>query len=307
MYRFAAILLLSWAMCLGACSGNRDIPEKPAAGSRILAAVSILPQVYFLERVAGDRARSLVLAGPGQNPHTYEPTPKQMTGLAEAAFWVLSGAEFEIGLRPKIEALFPALPIIDGTGGVRFRTLESHMDQEGQGEDKAGIDRHSWLGAEPAKIMAVHIRDALTTADPEGAAVYGENCGALIGEIDAEFDALRAELAPLRGRTVFVYHPAFGYFLDEFGILQEAVETGGKEPTPRVLRDLMEKARREEAAAIFVQAQFSPGTAGSMADALGIELITLDPLSPDWLANIRIMGNALKKALPGPNPAGARE
>jgi zinc transport system substrate-binding protein len=217
-----------------------------------------------------------------------------MAALAEAAFWVLSGTEFEIGLRPKIAALFPSLPIIDGTEGVRFRPLEAR----GGGAGEAGIDRHTWLGAEPAKIMAAHIRDALAAADPAGAAVYEENCAALIEDIDAEFGALRAALAPLRGRTVFVYHPAFGYFLDEFGVLQEAVETGGKEPTPRVLGELMEKARRERAAAIFVQTQFPLRTAKSMADALGLDLIPLDPLSPDWLANIRVMGEALGRSVP---------
>ena len=53
--------------------------------------------------------------------------------------------------------------MIDGTEGVRFRTLESHEDEEG--EDEAGLDRHTWLGEEPAKIMALHIRNALTAAD----------------------------------------------------------------------------------------------------------------------------------------------
>jgi zinc transport system substrate-binding protein len=217
-----------------------------------------------------------------------------MAGLAEAVFWVLSGTEFETALRPKIAALFPALPMIDGTEGVRFRSLESHGDDE---ETEGGIDRHTWLGSEPAKLMAVHIRDALTAADPGGAAVYEQNCGALIGDIDAEFGALRAELASLRGKTVFVYHPAFGYFLDEFGIFQEAVETGGREPTPRVLQALMEKARREGAAAVFFQTQFPVNAARTAAEVLGLELAALDPLAPDWLANIRVMGAALKGAV----------
>jgi zinc transport system substrate-binding protein len=97
-----------------------------------------------------------------------------------------------------------------------------------------------------------------------------------------------------------VYHPSFGYFLDEFGIIQEAVEAGGKEPSPRQLGNLIEKARRERAAVIFVQAQFPAAAARTAAAAIGAELVPLDPLSPDWLANIRAMGEALKKAaLPG--------
>lgn len=277
--------------------------DKPLTAKPLIAA-SILPQSWFIERIGGDRVQTMVLVGPGQNPHSYEPTPRQMTVLAEAQIWLLSGAEFEIGLRPKIEALFPKLIIVDGTAGVVFRSLEEHEHEDehsneagldGDGAD-SNVDRHTWLGSEPAKIMAAHIRDALSRIDEEGASRYGENYAALVRDIDAEFDRLRKELAPLRGSLVFVYHPSFGYFLDEFGIVQEAIETGGKEPGPRDLTRLMEDARRQGAAAIFVQAQFPVQAARTAAESIGAELVALDPLSPDWLANIRIMGEALKNA-----------
>ena len=93
-----------------------------------------------------------------------------------------------------------------------------------------------------------------------------------------------------------MYHPSFGYFLDEFGIRQEAVETGGKEPGPKDLSRLIALAKQERAAAIFVQAQFPVNAAKTVAQAAGAELVSLDPLAPDWLANIRRMGEALQKA-----------
>ena len=91
-----------------------------------------------------------------------------------------------------------------------------------------------------------------------------------------------------------MYHPSFGYFLDEFGIRQQAVETGGKSPGPRDLSRLIALAKEEQPAAIFVQSQFPVSAAKTVADATGAELISLDPLAPDWLANIREMGEALK-------------
>jgi zinc transport system substrate-binding protein len=221
-----------------------------------------------------------------------------MAELAAARVWVLSGTEFELGLRPKIEALFPHLRIIDGTAGVRFRTLEAHDhgDEDDEG-DESGMDRHTWLGQEPARIMAGCMLEACIAIDGDGEAYYQKNYEALIADIDREFAELRIKLAPLRGRTVFVYHPAFGYFLDEFGIIQEAVETGGKEPTPRVLNLLIKQAQHEEAAAIFVQAQFPVASARTVAAAAGAVIAPLDPLAPDWLANIRDMGDLLLKSL----------
>jgi zinc transport system substrate-binding protein len=293
------LVVLLAALSLSCGSGRGSGAQ--AGPSRKLIAVSIMPQAYFAGRIAGDLAECMVLAGPGQNPHSYEPTPRQFSELAGAAAWVLSGTEFEISLRPKIESLFPGLPIVDGTGGVRFRSLEAH-GHEGEEEEYENRgssmerDRHTWLGLEPAKIMALHIRDALCAADSAHAEVYRKNCEVLVRDMEAAFDELRRELAPLRGKTVFVYHPAFGYFLDEFGIIQEAVETGGKEPAPRVLGKLIEKVRAEKVRVIFVQAQFPAESARTAAAAAGAELVSLDPLAADWLSNIKTMGEALKRA-----------
>jgi zinc transport system substrate-binding protein len=302
--RFPAVFIVPVISLLAlslSCGSGR---EAGRAGK--LIAVSIMPQAYFAGRIGGSLAEIMVLAGPGQNPHSYEPTPRQFSELSRAAVWVLSGTEFEISLRAKIESLFPSLPIVDGTVGVRFRSLEAH-GHEGEGEEDGNLgssggeasmerDRHTWLGLEPARIMAFHIRDALCAADGANAAIYRENCEALVRDMEDAFGGLRRELAPLRGKTVFVYHPAFGYFLDEFGIIQEAVETGGKEPTPRILGQLIEKARAEKVKVIFVQAQFPSEAARTAANAAGAELVSLDPLAADWLSNIRTMGEALKRA-----------
>jgi zinc transport system substrate-binding protein len=300
------VALIALAGILASCGGKTGVSGR--ADNRPVLVVSILPQSYFAERITGEgaeaRARIMTLVGPGQNPHSYEPTPRQMADLATAKAWVLSGTEFEIGLRPKVEALFPRLPIIDGTAGVRFRTLaageaahdgDAHDDGDDGDDHDGGIDRHTWLGHKPARIMAGHILAALYDIDTPGEAFYRKNYQALIADMDREFGALRETLSPLRGRVVFVYHPAFGYFLDEFGIIQEAVEIDGKEPSPRALNILIERARQERAAAIFVQAQFPVNTAKTAADAAGAVLVPLDPLAPDWLANIRSMGEILRQ------------
>lgn len=291
------LLLLCLLAGLSSCSRKSALPGQAARTEEDapLIAVSILPQSWFVSRIGGDRVRILVLVGPGQNPHSYEPAPRQINGLAEAGAWILSGAEFEISFRPKVENLFPRLPIVDGTAGVVFRNLENG-ENEPEGHFPLEIDRHTWLGSAPARILAAHVRDTLCRIDPAETGRYAANYDTLIGEIDAEFAALRIELAPLKGKSVLVYHPSFGYFLDEFEIRQEAVETGGKEPGPRELNRLIAWAKQEKAAAVFVQAQFPVNAAKTIAEAAGAELVSMDPLAPDWLANIRLMGQALKKA-----------
>lgn len=274
-------------------------------------AVSILPQKYFVDRISGGAYSALVLVGPGQNPHSYEPTPRQMADLGSAAAWLTIGVDFENGLVPKVRNLYPRLRLVDTTEGLRFRSLQAHFpdedehdpdedehgpDEDEHGHPEGGRDVHVWMGREGAAAQARRVRDVLTALDPGKAAVYARNHDALVRDIDAVFDDLTETLTPLRGRPVFVYHPAFGYFLDEFGIEQVAVEAGGKEPTQKNLAALIERARRENARVIFVQPQFSKSAARTVAGAIGGVVVEIDDLAPDWLANLKKMGDALKAA-----------
>jgi len=267
--------------------------ERQAPHEGLLIAVSIPPQAWFVSQIAGDKAATVILVPPGQNPHNYEPTPRQIQSLASANAWILSGSEFEISLRPKIEALFPDLKIINGTKGVQLRMSKDHEHC-----DCDSYDRHTWLGMEPAIKLTNHIYDILSLLDAENELFFHEQKVNLISEIEDTFDELRDILAPLQGKSVFVYHPSFGYFLDEFGINQEAVETGGKEPTPRQLSLLVDKMKDEQPAAIFVQTQFPVNAARTIADTIGAQVVELDPLAEDWLENIRLIGYSLQRAVP---------
>ncbi len=303
---FGLTLLLIVMGTLGFSAGTQEFSASDL-GKKPTVVVSILPQQYFAERIGGDLIDILVLVGEGQSPHSYEPTPSQMSQLATADLWFLSGTDFEIALEPKIRSLYPELKIIDGTAGVTFRPMEEHHhddeevlgsdDEQGAGQeyDQPGnIDRHTWLGKQPALIMAGHIVRELSRELPTQVAELHERYEEMVAEIETVFSQLSEQLAPLRGRTIFVYHPAFGYFFDDFGIIQEAVETGGKEPTAKALASLIENAQKEHVAAIFVQKQFPVNTAIKVADAVGANVIALDPLSPDWLENIKDIGKALR-------------
>jgi zinc transport system substrate-binding protein len=309
MNRFKPISMIA-AVALAAApafgAGKAD-----GAASKPTVAVSVIPQKYFVDRISGGRVDAMVLVGPGQSPHSYEPTPRQMASLSAASAWLSIGVDFEVGLKPKIAALYPKLPIVDTTVGVAYRTLEAHghEDEDGdrhEGEEHAedeehadapgSRDLHVWLGRRPAKAMAAEIRDALIKIDPAGEAEFRKNHDAFVKDVDAAFDSLKGDLAPLKGKPVFVYHPSFGYYFDEFGIVQEAVETGGKEPTQKALAELIRRAKEDGAKVIFVQAQFPAAAAKTVADSIGGAVATIDPLAPDWLENIGRIGAALKKA-----------
>lgn len=293
--RFLAFIVLAAVLLITSCtarSAREGSLASDQSGKRLIA-VSILPQAEFARRIAGDLFRVMTLVGPGQSPHSFDPSPRQLEELKSASAWFTVGIEFEHALQSRIATLFPALRIIDTTGSVPKRQLDKESTPHGE----TGPDPHTWLGWIEAKQQIAVMRDTLIGLDPDGAASYRRNYDAYIAEIDAVFRELSVDLAPLSGKPVFVFHPAFGYFLDEFGIVQVAVETGGKEPTQKNLADLIRQARAAGAKVIFVQAQFPVAAARNLAQSLGGAVEPLDDLAPDWLENLKRMGAALKKGL----------
>lgn len=298
--RTSTIIIVALGLSMQGCAKAATPAEASKAMDKPMVAVSILPQAYFVERIAGDRVDRVTIVGPGQSPHSYEPSPQQMVDIGRASLWFTVGVEFERGLKPKIASLFPSMRIVDTVASVRYRSLEAHAHEEDgheEAEEESRIDPHVWLGREAVTVQARAMRDALVAMDPEGADAYGKGLEAFLAEVESTYDSLARVLAPLKGRKVFVYHPAFGYFLDDLGLEQVAVETGGKEPTQKGLADLVRRALEEKAAAIFVQAQFPVAAAGTLARAMGGSVVALDPLAPDWRDNLLRMGEALRASL----------
>lgn len=295
----AAAALGLTLMVIGCGSRTEQAIAKNA--DKPVIAVSLLPQSYFVKKIAGDRVSVFTLVGPGQSPHAYEPTPAQMTELSKAALWVTTSVEFENALKPKIAALYPRMRIADGTKGIVMRTLEAHSHEGKTGgayeEAVGGLDPHVWMGRQGAKAMSAVIRDELSALMPESAAVFAANYEAFAQEIDGIFNALAVTLAPLKGKSVLVYHPAFGYLLDEFGLEQEAVETGGKEPTPKALAALIREAKKDGAKVVFVQSQFPVASSKTIADAIGGTVVPIDDLTADWAANLQRIGEALQAGI----------
>ena len=122
-----------------------------------------------------------------------------------------------------------------------------------------------------------------------------ERLAALERELDDLDASLRATLAPCRGKALFVFHPAWGYFADAYGLRQLAIEHEGKTPTDRELTELQRQARTEQVSVVFVQPQISSKAADAVAAAVGGRVEKIDPLAEDVPANLRKVAAAIAK------------
>lgn len=293
---------LACSLLLGGCS-RQQAPSSPDSSSavsdgKVRAIVSILPQAYFVERVGGDRMSVQVLVGPGQSPATYEPTPRQMAAFGEADVYFRIGVPFENALAEKVAASVPDLSVVDTRQGITLRPMEHHRHGvRGSGGAEGALDPHVWLDPQLAKVQARTIRHELVRLDPQNRPAYDANLDAFEADLDRVDSEIRSVLGPLNGREILVFHPAFGYFADAYGLKQVAIEAEGKEPGPRELADIIRRAKSQRVKVIFVQQQFSNAQARAIAEEVGATVIPLDPLAEDYLGNLEDMAAKIAEGL----------
>jgi zinc transport system substrate-binding protein len=288
--KISALLLgLAWLAC----------GPLPASSAELIAGVSILPQAYFVERVGGDKVKALVMVPPGQSPETYSPTPRQMAQLDAAKVYFRMGLPFEEVFLPKMRANYPRLAMVDLRSGINLRPLEEDHHDKGQNHrhGHGEMDPHIWLDPALVKIQAGAICQALKGLEPAAAPYFEKNLQSFQADLDGLHSRLAKVLAPLRGKTMFVYHPAFGYLAAAYGLKQKAIETGGKSPGPRQLAALIEQAKQEKIRVIFVEPQFDQKAAQAMAQAIGGAVVPIDPLARDYLKNLASVAEAMARHL----------
>jgi zinc transport system substrate-binding protein len=266
--------------------------------------VSILPQKTFVERVGGEHVAVSVLVGPGQSPHTFEPSPKQMVGVSKAGLFFSIGVTFEEVWLPRLRETNPRMTIVDLCRGITLRTMgsheechEDHAHEHHAHHEDGRKDPHTWLSPPLVKTMAATIRDALEKARPDQRDFFQANYATFAGELDQLDREVREMLKDIASKKFMVFHPAWGYFADAYGLEQIPIEAEGKEPGPKSLARLIAQGKKEKVRVIFVQEQFSTNTAESIARAIGARVVTADPLAEDYLTNMRRIAKSFAEAL----------
>jgi zinc transport system substrate-binding protein len=261
--------------------------------------VSVSPLQTIVQRVGGERVQVQAMVQPGHSPHSYDPTPRQIGALAQTVLYVRSGVPFEDAWMARIRSANSAMQVLDAREGIGLRELDAH-DHGGPGPAPAPHDRqdpHIWTSPPLVEHMARNIRDRLAALDPGHADTFSRNFESFAAELDGLDRDLRALLDPLPNRRFLVFHPAWGYFADTYGLTQVPIEYEGKEPGARTLAALIERARREGARVIFVQPQFNRAYARQLADAIGGRVVVIDPLAANYIPNLRRVGHAIAEAL----------
>ena len=290
------ILLLLIVSCLGLLSGC----GRAAADSDLRSVwVTILPQKFFVERIAGDAVTVDVLVRAGQSPELYAPSAAQMARLARADLFFGIGVPVEAAIFPRMARSMPGVRVLS-TGPLdpysTFACGGDHDHDHDHAHHHEGADPHVWVDPVIMAGVVAEIRDALIAIDPANANRYRENTAILVAELEALDAELKAQFAPYAERAFYINHPSLGYFAERYGLRQVSIEQAGTDPSARRIANLVAHARADAVGAILQQPEFGRSSASVLSRALEVPVIEVNPLAEDYINNMRDMADAVERS-----------
>lgn len=286
-FKITALIIF---ILLSACNGSVQRNEQP------VITVSILPQKYLVERIAGSNFRINVLVPPGSSAETYEPTPLQMQDISNSVIYFRIGyMEFENTLIRNIQTQNKGLNFVDTSDGNDL--IAAEIVEHGDHVHMYGVDPHIWLSIPEVKIQLKNITGAIIGIDPENADLYTNNYNIFIEELNELHDSLDERFSSGKNKSFLIFHPALGYFARDYGLSQISIEMDGKSPTAANMKQVIDLARKNDINDVFIQMEFERESAQAVAHELGGKVIEIDPMSENWLENFKEMADVIYQTL----------
>lgn len=261
--------------------------------------VSILPQKYFVEQIAGEAYPINVMLPPGSNPDDYEPTTRQVQDLNNSAFYFYVGhLGFEKSWMTKFNNAVKDVDYISCSSGIDL--LRGDEDDHAELTDevhKHGTDPHIWTSPENVKTISRTIASALSKKYPGKAAEFEANLRTFISRIDMLDNSIRTELTDTVRSAFMIFHPALGYYARDYHLKQYSIEYEGKSPSTAHMKKMVDLAKTEKINTIFIQTQFETAKAEAIAKEIGADVVVVDNLAEDWLAEMYSLTKKMKTAL----------
>jgi ABC-type Zn uptake system ZnuABC Zn-binding protein ZnuA len=254
----AGVVTLATAITAAGCGGHGA-----DTGTRPVVAVTIFPVADLARQIAGPAAVVVTVLPPSASPHTFEPSPALVRRLARARLVVAVGAG------------------LDGWAGDLARGSGARRVAVTDGVALVDGNPHVWLDPILARDRIIPaLVDALVAIAPASADEIRARAARCRRELTALDGEIRARLARLPSRAFIASHPAWTYFAARYDLAEVGVvyRAEGREPSPRELAALVDRARRAGVRAVFTEPQLGEIGVRALADEIGATVETLDPL-----------------------------
>jgi zinc transport system substrate-binding protein len=298
----------------------------PVRAEAVRVVVSIKPLHSLAAALLDGIAKPSLLLDGAASPHAHALKPSERRTLQQADVVVWVGPSLE-GFLVKPLSVLPenvrVVALLDGTPGLTRLPLgadghdhhghehdhqdnDHHHDDHGHnkaphdyhdgGDHPAGepADPHVWLSPANARAIAAHLAEILTPfGNVERLAANAERLDRQLADLEQE---VAATLAPVQAVPFVVFHPAYNYFVDAFGLTQAGAialspEQGASARHLSELRDVMAESG---AVCAFREPQFSGRSVAGLVRDTGLRVAVLDPLGVDVPAGPAAYGTILR-------------
>lgn len=308
----AGCIALAASGCAGAGSstmppGSAGDTADGAGDGKISVVTTIFPPYDFVREIAGDEADIKMLLKPGEETHSYEPTPQDIIAIQNSDVFIYTGGENDVWVEDILSSMpdsdMVTLRLTDCVDTVEEEQVEGmkgsaghdhdeedygdvhggHADEAGDGETEEEspheVDEHVWTSPVNASLIVEQIKNVLSQADPDNSELYAENTLAYqeqLSELDREF----REVVDNAKQDVMIFGDRFPfrYFADEYGLEYYAAFpgcAGDTEPSAATMAFLIEKVKEEKVPAVLKMELSSADIANAIAEATGTEVKVL--------------------------------
>lgn len=268
--------------------------EGEESSEKLKVFTTVYPLQFFTEQIAGDKASVESILPPGSDPHTYEPTSKEMIEIAEADAFLYNGA----GLESYAEKISDSIEsgdvqILEASKGI---DLEEHVHSEehehAHGEEEGNSDNHDghhhgdqdphvWLDPIRSIQMAEQVKETLVELMPKQEEAFNKNFETLKGKLEALDKEFQTEIEGLPGNKIIVSHAAYGYWEQAYGIEQLAISglSPTNEPSQKELEEIIETADKYGLKHVFFEQNVTPKVGDVVREEIGAETLRIHNLS----------------------------
>lgn len=286
-----SLVLFLLAGC-GTTSPSSKADDSQTQKGTLSVYASFYPMYDFAAKIGGDKVSVVNMVPAGSEPHDWEPTAADITGLEKAAVFIYNGAGMEHWAEDVLESLQNKdLVVVEASKGLTLREGHHH---EHEGEEEAHADAaadehsdeeekydpHVWLSPLNAKAEMENIKNAFVQADPDNKDYYEANYAKYAADLDVLDKEFKDTLTPLPNKDIIVAHQAFGYLCAAYGLNQVGIEglSPDSEPDPARVAEIIEFAKEHKVRVIFFEELVSPKVAETIAKAIDARTDVLSPI-----------------------------
>lgn len=259
-----------------------------AQAKDLTIAVSIAPEMEFVQEVAGEHAKILCVIPEGGSPASYSPSPKALLQLREADLYFTIGvASEERNILGQLPKSLRVVPLHEAAAAVYPDLM--------LGESR---DPHVWLSPKRVMLMVQKIAEEAAALDPEHKTEYEQNAQNYIVKLQAADKEIRQIFANSTQKMFMSFHPALGYFADEYGLTMYALEKYGREASAKYLQKCVDIAKKNKVKAIFYQKEIASRQVEAFAHEIGGKAVMINPLAKNYLENLCSLAKTMQETMP---------